>query len=259
MCVKRCVVLVLIGISQSNPYNVGLNPKVQLNNYGRQSFFGVQGYGDSFQNNSPYLLFDENMIRKMISENPEIKKILSEYKIPVVVNMKELEELKTQHCKDTVDIAVNIARNLPPALRQQINIKNLKDGALLHDFGKVMIPPEILNKPGELTPEEHKIMDLHTELGYQLLKYTGINQDVLKLVRYHHDNDYPDINLQIISLADKYSALTEKRVYKDKMTPKQALTTIYGDVKEGKVDQLLFAALVKSLQKQESPQIVNKY
>ena len=102
-------------------------------------------------------------------------------------------------------------------------------------------------------------MDLHPELGYQLLKYTGVNNEVLKYVRYHHDNDYPDINLQIINLADKYSALTEKRVYKDAMTPKQALTIIYSDVQSGKVEQPLFNALVKSVQEQESPKIVNKY
>ena len=248
-----------IGVSRSNPYSVGLNPNIQLNNYGRQAFFGVQGYGDSFQNNSPYLLFDEKIIKKMISENPEIKKILAENKIPIVINMKELIELKNKHCQDTVEIAANIAKNLPPALRAQINLKNLKDGALLHDFGKVMIPPEVLNKPGKLTPEEHKIMDLHAELGYQLLKYTGVNQEVLKLVRYHHDEIYSDINLQIIALADKYSALTEKRVYKDEMTPKQALTILYGDVKEGKIDNIVFNALVKSLQPQDSSRIVNKY
>lgn len=249
-----------IGVNHSNPYNVGLRPNLQVNNYSKQAFFGVQGYGDTFQNRSPYLLFDEKLIRKMISESPEIKKILSEYNIPVVLNLKELDELKNKHCKDTVDIAANIAKNLPPALRQQINIKDLKDGALLHDFGKVLIPPEILNKPGVLTPEEHKIMDLHTELGYQLLKYSGVNQEILKLVRYHHTYDYPDINLQILMLADKYSALTEKRVYKDEMSPKQALTTIFSeDVKQGKIDNLIFSALVKSVQQQESLQIVNKY
>ena len=205
------------------------------------------------------IFFDENLIRKMISENPEIKRILAENHIPVALNMKELEELKTQHCQDTVNIAVNIAKNLPPALRQQVNLKNLKEGALLHDFGKVLIPAEILNKPGAHTPEEHRIMDLHTELGYQLLKFTGVSNDVLKLIRYHHDYNYPDVNLQILILADKYSALTEKRVYKDAMTPKQALTTLFGEVKEGKIDYVLFNALVQSLNSQPSQQIVNKY
>jgi HD-GYP domain-containing protein (c-di-GMP phosphodiesterase class II) len=60
-------------------------------------------------------------------------------------------------------------------------------------------------------------------------------------------------------LADKYSALTEKRVYKDAMTPKQALTVIYSEVKDGKIERPIFNALVKSVQAKESAQIVNKY
>ena len=98
-------------------------------------------------------------------------------------------------------------------------------------------------------------MDLHTELGYHLLKTTGVNDKVLDLVRNHHDNyldsssgrNYiPDINLQILNIADKYSALTEKRVYKDAYAPQNALTVIYGDVQRGEVHPFLFTALVKA-------------
>ena len=248
-----------IDISHSNPYNVGLNPKVQFNNYGKKVYFGVPGYGDSFQCRSPYAFFDENYIKQTLSQNPEIKKILAEHNIPVELNLKELEDLKSNHCKNTLNIAVAVANNLPPALRYMVNMEALKDAALLHDFGKVLIPAKILNKPGAYTPEEHKIMDLHTELGYQMLKNSGVNEEVLNLIRRHHDNNYPDINLQILNVADKYSALTEKRVYKDAMTPQQALTVIYADVKSGKIEPLIFNALVQSLNKQPLGRIVNNY
>ena len=147
-------------------------------------------------------------------------------------------------------------------LHEKVNIKNLKDAAMLHDFGKVLIPAEILNKTGSLTPEEHRIMDLHSELGYQLLKNTGVNNEVLNLVRNHHNtsgNNYiPDINLQILNLADKYSALTEKRVYKEAYSPKKALTVIYADVKRGDVHPFIFNALVKAVNNNEVSQNVNK-
>lgn len=59
---------------------------------------------------------------------------------------------------------------------------------------------------------------------------------MLDLVRYHHGSNgtsyVPDVNVQILSLADKYSALTEKRVYKEAFSPQKALTIIYGDVKK---------------------------
>lgn len=244
-----------IDLNNLNGYSVGLNQNLKVNNFGRFVYFGNTKNVDTFQATSPVRLFEESEIKKMIANSPEVQKILSEHKIPVRLNMKELHELRDGHAKDTQDIAVAIANNLPPALRQQVNMKDLKEGALLHDFGKVLIPPEILNKNGSLTDAEHKIMDLHTELGYYLLKSTGVNNKVLDLVRNHHDNyldnnsgrSYvPDINLQILNIADKYSALTEKRVYKDAFAPKSALTVIYGDVQRGEVHPFLFTALVKA-------------
>ena len=249
-------------IFNPSQYHIGLNPNIKFNRFGNRIYFGQTQGPDTFQNNSPTRFFNELAIRKMISENPEIRKILVPNHMPVRLNMEELKDLMENHCKDTQNVAVGIAQNLPPALKQKVNIKDLKDGAMLHDFGKVLIPPEILNKNGKLTPEEHKIMDLHTELGYQLLKNSGVNNEVLDLVRYHHDNYeetghvrknfIPDINLQILNLADKYSALTEKRVYKEAYSPQKALTIIYGDVKSGKVHPFLFQALVKSVTPQAS-------
>nr|QGT49842.1 hypothetical protein Melaina855_2290 [uncultured Candidatus Melainabacteria bacterium] len=244
-------------------YSIGLNSNIQLNRFGKNVYFGQNPIQDSFQSTSPVKLFNENEIKKMISQNTDIKKLLSENKIPIRLNMTELKDLAQHHCKDTQEIAASIANNLPQSLKQQVNIKNLKDGAMLHDFGKVLIPAEILNKNGALTPEEHKIMDLHSELGYQLLKNSGVNDEILKLVRYHHDNKQnnfvPDINLQILNLADKYSALTEERVYKEAFSPQKALTILYSEVKKGDIHPFIFNALVKSIQTKEVPQIVNKY
>lgn len=238
-------------------FAVGLNPNIQLNNSPKRLSFGQSLSNDAFESTSPLRFFNEAEIRKMISQNPEIKRILSENKIPVRLNMTELQNLAQKHCKDTQDIAAGIANHLPQALRQQVNIKDLKDGALLHDFGKVLIPAEILNKNGALTDAEHKIMDLHSILGYELLKNTGVNEKVLNLVKNHHhsvNTDFiPDINLQILNLADKYSALTENRVYKEAFSPQKALTIIYSDVKQGKVHPFLFNALVKSVSQNAVP------
>ena len=67
----------------------------------------------------------------------------------------------------------------------------------------------------------------------------------------------PDINLQILNLADKYSALTEKRVYKEAFSPQKALTIIYSDVKKGNIHPFLFNALVKAVQANEIPQKIS--
>ena len=59
-----------------------------------------------------------------------------------------------------------------------------------------------------------------------------------------------DINQQILSVADKYSALTEKRSYKDPMPAEKALAIIYKDVKDGKTHPFVFKALVAHVRTQ---------
>lgn len=253
-----------IDVFNSNLHRAGLNKNIRINNYGGKVIFkGVQT-PDTFQNNSVQKIFSESEIRKMIAQNPNIGKILSENNIPLKLNMDELSILLENHSKDVAYNASEIVKNLPPALKSKVNLKDLKDAALLHDFGKVLIPIEVLNKNSKLTDDERKIMDLHSELGYELLKSTSANDNVLNLVRYHHNNlegsrnFVPDITLQVLNLADKYSALTESRVYKEKYTPQQALTILYKEVENGDIHPFLFNALVKSVTNIKAEESVKK-
>lgn len=217
--------------------------------------FGRVSAGDSFQSSSVNKYMTEDAIRYAINSNPQIKKILKEMDAPVKLNMKELQELTQNHAKDTQQIATGIIANLPKGLKEHVNVKSVKDAAYIHDIGKVLIPAEILNKNGKLTEKEREIMHRHSELGYELLKYTDIDTRTLNLVKYHHQNSshtgYPkaapdfwaDINQQIVTTADKYSALTEERVYKDALPKEKALAIIYKDVKDGNVHPFVFKAL----------------
>lgn len=239
---------------------IGFNPlrlfnnkttQVQLNN-NYSVPFGNDLNQDSFQNNSVERLYDEKAIQSMISQNSKLRKILDENNLPIRLNMNELLNLKNGHCRESANLCGEIYKVLPSSLKNSVNLKDLKDAAMLHDFGKVLIPAEILNKHGQLTDDEFRIMHLHSELGYQLLKNSNLNDEVLSLIRYHHDNFHnnnfvPDVNLQILNIADKYSALTENRVYKDALNPKQALTIIYSEVQRGNVHPFLYNALVHAV------------
>lgn len=211
---------------------------------------------DKFESSNPEKYTSEIMIKKLAENNPEINKIISNAGIKYELNLKDLKELLDGHCTDTRNIAEGIVKNLPFSLESRANLKAIKDAAYLHDIGKVFIPQEILDKNGKLTPAETEIVHKHPELGYELLKNTDIDKKTLNLIRNHHQNakksGYPfvdkdfnaDLDLQILSLADKYSALTEDRPYKKAMTREQALTIIRKDVRERKINPLVYTALV---------------
>lgn len=259
-----------MGLEIPKARSVGaIQPNIYIcrNNY--NIGFGNQLDADIFENTSIENYTSENAIKKMINFNPKIKKIVKDFNPELKLNIKELNDLKTNHLKDTQNIVKGITNNLPFSLKNRVDIKAVEDAAFLHDLGKVLIPNEILNKPDKLNNLETKIMHKHSELSYELLKTTNLNEKTLKLIRNHHQNakrtGYPwvgndfnaDLNLQIVSIADKYSALTETRPYKKSITPKQALTIIYQDVKDEKLHPFVFKALVNYAKEKDTKTLVS--
>ncbi|MBC8549399.1 MAG: HD domain-containing protein [Candidatus Brocadiales bacterium] len=118
----------------------------------------------------------------------------------------------------------------------QDSLSALGTGLLLHDFGKIEIPLDILNKPSSLTSDEHKIIVKHPESGINLLtKENNILKESLVIVAQHHENidgtGYPngiggnEIQLfgRVSRIIDVYDAITTNRVYKKALKPFSAL------------------------------------
>ncbi len=128
-----------------------------------------------------------------------------------------------------------------------VNSTQVALSGLYHDVGKTCVPNQILNKPGKLTDEEFEVMKTHTTLGYQELlsaQLSGVDIDnaVARVALEHHERfsggGYPmgkkgrledskeegiHIYSRIVSIADVYSALLMKRIYKEAYDPKQAI------------------------------------
>ena len=103
----------------------------------------------------------------------------------------------------------------------------------LHDVGKITIPDSIMLKPGRLTPEEFEQMKLHTTNGAEMLQRiegawdSDYAKTCYEICKYHHERydgrGYPDhlqgdeipLSAQLVSIADVFDALINKRVYKD--------------------------------------------
>jgi diguanylate cyclase (GGDEF)-like protein/putative nucleotidyltransferase with HDIG domain len=107
--------------------------------------------------------------------------------------------------------------------------------ALVHDIGKLGVPEQILTKPTKLTPEEHKRMQEHVEIGAAILRPVQFPWPVVEVVMGHHERwdglGYPrglkgeeiHIGARIIATADVFDALTSDRPYRKAMAYDEAL------------------------------------
>ena len=117
---------------------------------------------------------------------------------------------------------------------------DLAVSALFHDIGKAIVPLEILNKPGKLTPDEAVIMKRHAEYSHELLaKVRGIPPECRDVALHHHERyngtGYPhglaraeiSFAAQLASVCDVFDALVSERVYKAGMETVMGLRIIY--------------------------------
>jgi HD-GYP domain-containing protein (c-di-GMP phosphodiesterase class II) len=105
---------------------------------------------------------------------------------------------------------------------------------LVHDIGKIGLPPGLLEKPGALTLEERRQMQEHSAIGERILGYVDEYSEIARVVRHHHERidgqGYPDGLLdadiplvsRIIAVADAYNAMTSDRPYRDAMPSRVA-------------------------------------
>ena len=210
-----------------------------------------------------YEFTDKKIILNLIRENNQIIKLLRKHNIELEINIKNLESITSAHLNPTLEIAYGIMEELSSSFRFSISDKKaIIRGAIFHDFGKVLIPDNILNSKCHLEGNERKVVELHAVLGYELLKASKqFDEKTLNIIRNHHKflngSGYPqneievDILTQIITAADIYTALREKRSYKEAISNEKALDIMKELVEENKLSNIVYEAL-KTLIKNKS-------
>ena len=105
---------------------------------------------------------------------------------------------------------------------------------LVHDIGKVGLPPSLLGKEGPLTLEERRQMQEHSAIGERILREVDAYDDIATIVRHHHERidgeGYPDgmpgrdipLLSRVIAVADAYNAMTSHRPYREAMPSRVA-------------------------------------
>jgi putative nucleotidyltransferase with HDIG domain len=139
------------------------------------------------------------------------------------------------HCERVASLACALAQRIGIEARDMFWFRL---GALLHDVGKVIVPPEVLNKPGQLTPSEWDLMKRHPIEGLRLVADVDFPGDVRSMIRSHHErwdgNGYPDglagnatpLPARILCIADVYDALTSARPYRKALSHEEGMRMV---------------------------------
>ena len=194
---------------------------------------------DSFTKTTPTFNFEECYNKYYNAEkinsviNDRIKEICESNEAIPHVEEDIIKHFDKHHIQTTYEYAKTIGKQLK--LNDQEMYK-LEVAATLHDIGKSLIPDEILNKPFGLNPREREIINTHSELGYEILKGLGANEESLDVALNHHRDNAGGKLCDIVKIADRYSALTSVRPYKGAFTQDESFKILNKEVKDGRLN-----------------------
>ncbi|WP_373034820.1 HD domain-containing phosphohydrolase [Sulfurimonas sp.] len=215
----------------------------------------------------PLLDLDSNVVEHLqimhdVTEIVNLTEEIEETQKEVVLTMGAIGETRSKetglHVKRVAEYSYLLA-NLLELGEEKANL--IKQASPMHDIGKVGIPDSILKKPGKLTHDEFEIMKSHTQMGYEMLKYS--KREILKtaaIISYtHHEkydgSGYPNgisgedipIEGRITAVADVFDALGHDRCYK-KAWELEAILKLFEEEKGKHFDPKLIQLFQENLE-----------
>ncbi len=142
-------------------------------------------------------------------------------------------------------------------------LRLLRQGALMHDLGKIGIPDHVLNKPEPLNEHEYEQMRTHPEMTAKIMRPLKRFKEFTDIAAWHHERwdgkGYPDglageeipLLARIVAIADSWDAMTADRVYRKGMSIELSLSILEKEKDSGQWDPVLvreFIALIKEEQ-----------
>jgi len=239
---------------------------------------------ESTSNNVPVIL-EINKAKKLFSESKEIQKRIFEdaqsgrelnlapvvevtnktidtiFKNPdalaCIINIRNKDEYLLEHSVSVSVLMAIFSRflKIDKAIVHQLSV-----GAFLHDVGKIMIPEQVLNKPGKLTDTEFTVMKSHVNHSIEIIKNTpDISELSLEVAALHHEkldgNGYPyqlpadkiSTYGRMITICDIFDALTANRCYKDGYSHVKAFSILRNLAEKNHLEQRLVDLFIKCM------------
>lgn len=180
-----------------------------------------------------FVLYQEQaqLAEELASANSRLERANLSFASALVTTLDARDQYTAGHSAAVAIYAHDIAARmgLSEADQQLAHV-----AGLVHDIGKVGLPPGLLEKPGALTLEERRLMERHSEIGERILAKVDDYSEIAAIVRHHHErfdgNGYPDgirdeeipLISRILAVADAYNAMTSDRPYREAMPTRVA-------------------------------------
>lgn len=172
-----------------------------------------------------------------------------------LARLKNADEYTYMHSVAVCALMIALARQLN---LDEAQVRDAGLAGLLHDIGKMAVPSEVLNKPGELTDSEFASVRDHPEAGARMLLTSGqVSAQVLDVCLHHHEkidgSGYPhrlpaeriSLFARMGAICDVYDAITSNRPYKQGWDPAESIRKMAEW--QGHFDAGLFQAFVKTV------------
>jgi putative nucleotidyltransferase with HDIG domain len=175
-----------------------------------------------------FLLYREQreLAEELLHANTRLERANLSFATALVATLDARDRYTAGHSGAVAIYARDIAERMGLPSDQQ---KLVHVAGLVHDIGKVGLPPGLLEKPGSLNLDERRQMEEHSAIGERILANVEDYAEIASIVRHHHErvdgNGYPDqltgddipLLSRIIAVADAYDAMTSVRPYRDAM------------------------------------------
>ncbi|MDH3317673.1 MAG: HD-GYP domain-containing protein, partial [Gammaproteobacteria bacterium] len=151
--------------------------------------------------------------------------------------LKDKDSYTYSHCMDSGALAIAFGRHIGLSRNE---LEDLGMGALLSDVGKMQVPDELLNKPGELTEKEFEIVKKHVVYSVRIMqKSGGLSKAAIATAATHHErfdgsgyprglkgNEIPVLG-RMAAIVDCYDAITSDRPHRRAISPNEAVRRLY--------------------------------
>jgi response regulator RpfG family c-di-GMP phosphodiesterase len=175
-------------------------------------------------------------LRRSLSEAFAALNITSYESLEAVLRVLTLRDREIyEHAHRVEELSLRLARHLS---RPDAEVDTIRRAALLHDIGRLALPPSLFRKPGPLSSEEQILVREGPHFAYELLRDCAYLTSAAELVRRRHERfdgrgfpgafagDAIPLGSRILAIADSYDTMLTARAYRDPVTPAEALAEL---------------------------------